>query len=299
MGNNADNRSVNTDALATLGTIIGPNEGRDAIHLAVEPVTAGERLTRGDRICLVPDGEGGYHALHEGDEKHGRTAAVGIVDPFLTHPTVYPGERFWLVVLPRQITSLRHVWEHPAFTPSEYQGPKKFTPEEQAAGNKGIRWVTATGVYGRPSAHDVREYLAVRGEEATCTCDECKKFYGEHTRIPETGTKQEAGSTPQKLFLDDLEDSMNDTRKAAEAMWKSSEEWLRHFAASADISYDRMMELAKTWEPDERNGSWGDYETRGAEWEGLSTGEDFWKHYEIVTGVAVPGGGSIFNCSCS
>lgn len=43
----ADNRKVTTDALETLGTIIGTSEGRDAIHLAVEPVEAGERLSPG------------------------------------------------------------------------------------------------------------------------------------------------------------------------------------------------------------------------------------------------------------
>lgn len=32
---NAEKRSVSTDALETLGKIIGPNEKRDAIHLAV------------------------------------------------------------------------------------------------------------------------------------------------------------------------------------------------------------------------------------------------------------------------
>ena len=40
----ADKRSVTTDALEPLGTIIGEGEKRDAIHLAVEPMTADERL---------------------------------------------------------------------------------------------------------------------------------------------------------------------------------------------------------------------------------------------------------------
>lgn len=106
----ADNRSTHTDALASLGTIINENEKRDAIHLAVEPVIAGTDLLPGDHIALnygravrAPLGQG-----------------LGIVDPFLTQ-RVNEGDRFWLVVYPRQITSLRHVWEHPAFPASELQ----------------------------------------------------------------------------------------------------------------------------------------------------------------------------------
>lgn len=94
--------TVATDALATLGTIIDPTAGRDAIHLAVEPVEAGEQLHPGQHVRLVSG-----KAISGGE-------TYGIVDPFLKGP-VYPGQRFWFVIYPRQITSLRHVWEHPAF----------------------------------------------------------------------------------------------------------------------------------------------------------------------------------------
>lgn len=106
----ADNRSTHTDALASLGTIIKETEKRDAIHLAVEPVIAGDRLLPGDHILLDPNNGKAFRApLNQG---------LGIVDPFLGQ-VIQPGERFWLVVYPRQITSLRHVWEHPAFPASE------------------------------------------------------------------------------------------------------------------------------------------------------------------------------------
>lgn len=103
----ADQRSVHTDALATLGTIIGPHEQRDAIHLAVFPVQAGDVLQPGDHVGLF-EGKAVFRA---------DIAKVGIVDPFL-NTAVTPGEWFWLVIYPRQINSLRHVWEHPAFPPS-------------------------------------------------------------------------------------------------------------------------------------------------------------------------------------
>ena len=101
----ADKRTPHTDALETLGHIHQHDEFRDAIHLAVEPVVAGEDLVVGQRITYV---NGKAYALRSGEE------AIGIVDPFLSQQ-VKAGEKFWLVVLPRMIQSLRHVWSHPAF----------------------------------------------------------------------------------------------------------------------------------------------------------------------------------------
>jgi len=94
-----DKRKVTTDALETLGSVIGPKEARDAIHLAVEPTIAKDRLRPGD---------------HVGADGSLDKPWVGIVDPFLSR-NVERGERFWLVVYPRQINSLRHVWTHPSF----------------------------------------------------------------------------------------------------------------------------------------------------------------------------------------
>jgi len=97
-----DKRSVSTDALETLGTIIDENQKRDAIHVAVEPVQAGEKLFPGQDVGVI-DGKA-FSAI----------PCLGIVDPFLKTPVMLD-EWFWLLVYPRQITSLRHVWSHPAF----------------------------------------------------------------------------------------------------------------------------------------------------------------------------------------
>jgi len=104
---NSDKRSVTTDALETLGNIITENEKRDAIHLAVENVEASEKLFPGQDVGLI-----------EGLASSKASKKLGIVDPFLKNG-VNRGQRFWLIVYPRQISSLRHVWEHPDFSPSE------------------------------------------------------------------------------------------------------------------------------------------------------------------------------------
>jgi len=96
-------RKVSTDALETLGTIIDETQKRDAIHIAVLPVVAKRKLHAGDDVGIFEDGAG------PSDKP------VGIVDPFLKVP-VQKGERFWLLLYPRMVTSLRHVWSHPAFT---------------------------------------------------------------------------------------------------------------------------------------------------------------------------------------
>lgn len=66
----SDKRSVTTDALQTLGTIIDDNAGRDAIHLAVEPMVAGEDLKAGEHVG-IEDGVATTETLK----------LLGIVDP--------------------------------------------------------------------------------------------------------------------------------------------------------------------------------------------------------------------------
>jgi len=96
-------RPVRTDALETLGMIHDRIEKRDAIHLAVEPVTAARSLSPGDHV-----------GVKDGVACSSYTPHVGIVDPFLSDGPMN-GQRFWLVLYPRTIESLRHVWSHPAF----------------------------------------------------------------------------------------------------------------------------------------------------------------------------------------
>lgn len=118
---NADKRKITTDALETLGTII-EDGGRDAIHLAVEPCIAGETLYPGQHIGIV-----GGSATTSAPEK------LGIVDPFIKG-FVPEGKKFWLVVYPRQITSLRHVWTHPKFD-------EPFTPTVKTTKYDSERWL--------------------------------------------------------------------------------------------------------------------------------------------------------------
>lgn len=118
---NGDKRSVSTDALETLGMIHQREEKRDAIHLAVLPVEAGEDLVPGQDIGVR---NGLALALGPG-------ACIGIVDPFLDEGPL-KGERFWLVIYPRKIQSLRHVWSHPEL-PDELPAPPVDSDELTAA----------------------------------------------------------------------------------------------------------------------------------------------------------------------
>jgi hypothetical protein len=79
---------------------------RDAVHIAVVPVTAIDWLTPGQHVGLIKGNT----------EMVGPCSSnIGIVDPFLTQ-RVEPQQRFWLFLYPGTITGLRHVWTHPAFT---------------------------------------------------------------------------------------------------------------------------------------------------------------------------------------
>lgn len=91
-----------------LGVLIDANQQRDAIHIAVAPVIAAERLVPGSHIGF---------AGNDTDHVTARAQTlIGIVDPFLK-AIVEHGERCWMFLYPQTITSLRHDWTHPAFAP--------------------------------------------------------------------------------------------------------------------------------------------------------------------------------------
>ncbi len=73
-----------------LGRLIDSTAGRDAVHVAILPMQALRRMMPGEKL------------------------KNGIVDPFLTKP-VEAGEWFYLCLYQETVTSLRHVWRHPAF----------------------------------------------------------------------------------------------------------------------------------------------------------------------------------------
>lgn len=116
----ADKRSPSTDALETLGMIHFKPEHRDAIHLAVEAVVAGNSLTVGQKIGIIAGVA--FPAGMDMDLVEsgllGKVPYHGIVDPFLPRGPV-TGESFWFVMAPRVVKSLRHVWEADGFPPGE------------------------------------------------------------------------------------------------------------------------------------------------------------------------------------
>ena len=98
----------------SLGKLITTQRGRDAVHVAVIPVTAAQTLMPGSHVGLWEDGR-------VGDSEN----PVGIIDPFLKE-AVRQGQRCWLFLYPGTITGLRHVWQHPAFSPQ----PPKVVQDE-------------------------------------------------------------------------------------------------------------------------------------------------------------------------
>lgn len=86
-----------------IGQILEGECHKDAIHIAIAPMTATEKLMPGQHIGLVD----AYRVAVT-------DAPIGIVDPFLKE-AVLPGQRFYMFMYPNTITSLRHEWVHPSF----------------------------------------------------------------------------------------------------------------------------------------------------------------------------------------
>lgn len=101
-----------SDESVVLGKLVCGDQHRDAIHIAIAPVVANERLKPGQRVAFV---DGDTTLVRKSDN---REDIVGIIDPYLDWD-VEKGQKCWLCLYPRSITSLRHQWTHPAFTTDE------------------------------------------------------------------------------------------------------------------------------------------------------------------------------------
>lgn len=110
------------DTQFSLGKLIAHEAKRDAIHIAVAPVTAAMTLEAGQHIGFV-----GNNTVFAGNTD----TNIGIVDPFLKKP-VRKGERFWMFLYPNTITSLRHQWTHPGFSAPSEEWLKEFAAKYEA-----------------------------------------------------------------------------------------------------------------------------------------------------------------------
>jgi hypothetical protein len=107
-----------SDPQTKIGQLIDGDQLRDAVHIAVAPVEAVHFMEAGTHVGL--DEFGCASALEK---------PIGIVDPFLESP-IKKGERFWLFLYPNTITSLKHVWTHPAFEDQPSLGSAKSASED-------------------------------------------------------------------------------------------------------------------------------------------------------------------------
>lgn len=106
-----------------LGKLIYDSPDRDAIHIAVVPMVAGEGLAPGDRV-FVSDGA----AFGAGPGANG----IGIVDPFLKRH-LKKDDKFWLIMNPGTVANLRHTWTSAAL-PDESKEPQEEEYYDECAG---------------------------------------------------------------------------------------------------------------------------------------------------------------------
>lgn len=136
-----------------LGKTIDTIALRDAVHIAVLPVTAGEDMWRGQSVRII-DPNASEIVVHSGPP------SIGIIDPFLTG-NVMRGQRVWLLLYPNTITSIRHDWTHPVFgRTGAVKAAEEWMREFAEQANLSYRDVMQAGRYSL--ADD--SYFVQRGE---------------------------------------------------------------------------------------------------------------------------------------
>lgn len=97
--------------MVKIGKLCEPDAERDAIHVAIAPVVAGDTFNPGTHIGFLDE-----VSTVEGEKAVGPCKTnIGIADPFLKQ-TIIKGQRFYVFLYPNTVTSIRHHWTHYAFS---------------------------------------------------------------------------------------------------------------------------------------------------------------------------------------
>ena len=165
-----------TDAHSLIGKILEAPVEKDAIHVALASVQAGERLFPGQHV--------GFGKIGDITTVFAKpTSFIGIIDPYLEH-SIDKGQWCFLFLYPKTVTSLKHVWEHPAFGPVD---DKTFSERwlEDFASSHGLSYERIMEVAEDRIKHG--EYLCEGGRYEG---DYTPKIFWEHYEKV-TGTKIE------------------------------------------------------------------------------------------------------------
>lgn len=247
-----------------LGKLITTEQHRDAIHIAVAPVTAAAHLQPGQHVGL--DAKGEACAL--------KVQPIGIVDPFL-QGAVAKGQRFWLFLYPGSITSLRHEWTHPAFAVLD---PIPAPAESN--------WRSSTVLAIAQAIYKDKDYsnlpiLADAMEDANC---------------PNTELVQQV----RRIAVEDY-DAIYCQRVVCIVLGGEYQEAvtkIEEIAEDTDLTYHSLMQAAERWL------KWEDYTIQYGDehWRDTFPGHQkrFWKCYQVVNGAKVNEDkqGQFFSCSC-
>lgn len=304
--NVADKRTVHTDALDILGRVIVDTDkvGRDAIHLAVEPVIAGAKVFPGQDVGRLADGSFAAPTL-----TNGITKTLGIVDPFISKP-IQQGEKFFLVIYPRQITTLRHVWEHPEF------GAEVVNPALEPAPKLYHLILKNSGLNKINTIKGIRTIATLGLKEAKDLTDQTPSFIFENVpyEVAEIGYNHMKGiadvqiveAKPQEkpeLIVTFPEPVAQSTPAITQAQ-KESLVWITQFADDLKKSeysdyaeghtFDEIMAIAENYLDTGSYGYIGNSDIYDQDWKG------FWMHFKVLTGREPEDGddGGFFSCSC-
>lgn len=148
---------------ATLGQLIseGESPNRDALHVAVVPLTAAHKayLRAGEPFKLNTAGLA--VSCHIDD-------SIGVADPFLKE-SIRPGERFWGLLIPGSVSNLRHDFDHHAW-PKVEVAP---TVIEKIVEKPEDPEITAVREYAQRHGITLSELCSTAGETLNDSCRGC------------------------------------------------------------------------------------------------------------------------------